>query len=78
MLAGPGGAPDRLWNDLHRAVALHELGHVVNRDIHTREIARALWIALGPTLALAYLIFVGFRDPTWGQGPSSLAGLSEA
>lgn len=51
------GAPKWLekgWNDFHRAVALHELGHIANRDIRNREIARCAWLALGLVIAAAF------------------------
>lgn len=40
------------WGDLNRAVTIHELGHIINRDIWNREIARSSWLALCFTLSI--------------------------
>jgi hypothetical protein len=62
-LAGEPATLDRSWGDLQRAVALHEIGHLVNGDIRKREVARALWISLGATLAVAVVFLFWLRDP---------------
>lgn len=64
-----GGTPETLestWSDLHRAVALHEVGHFVNGDIRKRELARALWISLGFTVLVAFGLLM-LRLPQVGE-----------
>ncbi len=52
------------WTDEQRAVALHEIGHVVNDDVRTREVARAGWIVLPALAAItgAVLTLVSLAD----------------
>ncbi len=52
-IAGTPRLLGRAWNDLTRAVALHEIGHVVNDDVRSRELSRAMWIVLPVLGALA-------------------------
>ncbi len=64
-----GGEADRLersWSDLHRAVVLHELGHVVNRDTAAREGTRAAWLALVVLSGLTMILLM-LRGDSWGE-----------
>lgn len=52
---------EKTWNDLGRAVLLHELGHVVNKDFRIRELVRWLYLVLCLFLfgGLVYLLSTG-------------------
>ena len=52
VIAGDPRRLKRGLTDVHRAVALHELGHLVNRDTETREGASAAWQTLALLAAL--------------------------
>jgi hypothetical protein len=55
------GAPsllERSWGNTARAVALHEVGHIVNADAQDREKCKAIWIALLCSLSLALCVLV--------------------
>jgi len=81
-LAGSPRLLEGTWNDLTRAVALHEMGHIVNEDVRNREVTRAMWTVL-PVLvalqaagvALAYFFlgemrFPVFQPAAFGGGPT--------
>lgn len=65
-LAGNRQILERPWNDFTRAVALHEMGHVVNDDIRSREISRAVWVVL-PALAAIAVAGVAFASLVYGE-----------
>lgn len=44
---------------LARAVALHEIAHIVNGDIRTRELSRSVWLALSILLGLTLVALSG-------------------
>lgn len=50
---------DRGLGEAHRAVVLHELGHVANRDVEIRDKARAAWAVLGLFAAATPVMVVG-------------------
>jgi Zn-dependent protease with chaperone function len=62
-LTGPLEMLRTSWSNYHRAVALHELGHIVNRDIRIRNWSLALWIALGFVVPLGGVLLIGLERP---------------
>jgi Zn-dependent protease with chaperone function len=52
LLYGKPNLLERGWGDLLKAIALHELGHIVNGDAAEREKAKAVWRALLIVLAV--------------------------
>lgn len=66
-ISAASGNLDRPWTDLDRAVALHEMAHIANGDIHHREKVRSVWIA-----AIAVLIggscWLHRQGFTWTNG----------
>jgi hypothetical protein len=56
------GNPDLLeqgWQSMFKLIALHELGHLVNRDAADREKARAVWRALLLALGVGLAVLAG-------------------
>lgn len=62
-ITGEAAQLESRWNDLHRAVTLHELGHIANDDIQNREISRAIWLTLSMILAVMLPVFL-LHKPT--------------
>lgn len=58
VLAGNPRILARSWNDFTRAVALHEIGHIVNDDIRSRELSRAMWIIVPTMTAVAAAVIL--------------------
>jgi Zn-dependent protease with chaperone function len=56
LLYGRPQRIEQLWKGLVRVMALHEIGHIMNRDAQEREKAKAVWIALMVLLGIALLI----------------------
>jgi hypothetical protein len=63
-------APDRF-----RAIVLHELGHIANRDVERTYVTQALWVAVVFSLLLPMVAVYSFRSLSgmvrelFGQGP---------
>ena len=51
LLHGTPELLEKSWGGSLRAIILHELGHLANRDAHDREKARAVWITFIVLLA---------------------------
>ncbi len=65
-VGGEANRLERSWGDLHRAVVLHELGHVVNRDTAAREGTRAAWLALMALSGLTMIVLI-IRGDSWSE-----------
>ena len=64
------GGPDLLeqsWSMSGRAIALHELAHVINRDASDRERASAIWQALVLILVI-YFVFLSILGARYATG----------
>lgn len=58
---------DRPLSDVEKAIVLHELGHLANRDIGVRELSRALWLGV---IAVTFIVtvlgaFLGSAPPVF-------------
>ncbi len=65
-VAGSPQILERPWNDFTRAVALHEMGHVVNDDVRGRELTRAMWVVL-PSLVVLAVVVLGVVSLAHGE-----------
>jgi hypothetical protein len=82
LLHGSPEFIDRSWGDTARAIALHELGHIVNGDAADREKAKACWSSVLVFLTLLLgVVAVEFgwhlvRLPSHGGSGSWLAAVA--
>lgn len=60
VLAGTPPFLERVWDDSHRVVALHEMGHLINGDTRNGELTRALGLAVGVILLIATSFMAGY------------------
>ena len=75
LLHAPLEALEKSWDDGLRVVALHELGHIANRDAGDREKAKAVWLAL-MLLMLGFAFAASLGWAPWGSWSLLLQGLA--
>lgn len=68
LVAGDPRRLERALSIQHRAVILHELGHLVNDDSATRGRARAAWLALAVLAALGPIVAGPLGTPWESMG----------
>lgn len=68
------GLLERTWGATAKAIALHELGHIVNGDAQHREKSKALWLSLLGLLSLAGCV-LAFRGEAFLQAEWRLAAM---